>query len=190
MKLLTAIIVVGILAVTGSAAVIATAKPEKPSVVTYQGKTIKWWAKRAVKARTDANARKKTINRWVMRATEARTDANVRGVTILRLRKSVAHNPTIDECIKLATIAYPKFTERRAWEIIKYESWMTNDPVHAKNPRSTASGLYQFLTSTFASTPYGQAGMSIWSHCASSFAAGWMHQNGRGREWAYGTVSG
>jgi hypothetical protein len=132
---------------------------------TYQGKTVQWWAKRAVQARKDANAR---------------------GQTLLRLKKTVAHSPTITECVRLATIAYPAFTERRAWQIINHES---NGNPFAKNPSSTASGLYQFLTSTFASTPYGR--MSIWSPCASSLAAGWMHQNGRGREWAIGSgISG
>jgi hypothetical protein len=129
----------------------------------YQGKTAEWWAKRAVQNRKNSNAR---------------------GVTIKRLKTSLNHNQTIQECVKLATIAYPDFTEARAWRIIRHESWMTRDPLHAKNPKSTASGLYQFLTSTFASTPYGRAGMSIWSACASSLAAGWMHENGRGREWA------
>ena len=131
----------------------------------YQGKTAQWWAKRAVQNRKNANARE---------------------VTIRRLKKSALHSPTIEECVTLATIAYPKFKEKRAWQIIHHESW-TSGKQFAKNPSSTASGLYQFLISTFNSTPYGQAGMSIWSPCASSLAAGWMHQNGRGREWAIGT---
>lgn len=147
--------------------VVTTAMAERsaPNVApTYQGKSAEWWAKRAVQNRKNSNAR---------------------GVTIRRLKKSVAHSPTIEECVKLATIAYPDFTESRAWQIIYHESW-TSGKQFAKNKSSTASGLYQFLTSTFASTPYGRAGMSIWSPCASSLAAGWMHEVGRGREWAIG----
>jgi hypothetical protein len=141
------------------------AETEKPAAATYQGKSAQWWAKRAV---------------------QARKDANKRAATILRLKKSVQNSSTIQECIGLATIAYPAFTERRAWQIINHES---GGNTFAKNPSSTASGLYQFLTSTFASTPYGR--MSIWDPCASSLAAGWMHQNGRGREWAIGSgISG
>jgi hypothetical protein len=140
-------------------ATIATADTKQSQ--TYQGKSIKWWAKHTVQARKDANARAGTIK---------------------RLKKTMAHNTTIAECVKLATIAYPDFTEGRAWKIIGVES--KGNP-NAKNPHSTASGLFQFLTSTFASTPYGRAGMSIWSPCASALAAGWMHQNGRGGEWAY-----
>ena len=52
---------------------------------------------------------------------------------------------------------------------------------YAKNPTSTASGLFQFLTSTWATTPYAR--FSIWDPYANALAAGWMHANGRGREW-------
>ena len=159
MKFLTAMVVVVIFTCTAAIATADTNVTKESQ--TYQGKTIKWWAKHTVQARKDANAR---------------------AFTIKRLRKTVAHDTTIGECVKLATIAYPAFTESRAWKIIGIES--KGNP-NAKNPHSTASGLFQFLTSTFASTPYGRAGMSIWSPCASAMAAGWMHQNGRGGEWAY-----
>lgn len=43
-------------------------------------------------------------------------------------------------------------------------------------------GLFQFLPSTWRSTPYG----SRWIHSAkwNSLAAAWMHRVGRGGEWA------
>jgi hypothetical protein len=160
-KILLALVVVAALAFAS----MSTADEVTTLSATYQGKSAQWWAKRAVQARKDANAR---------------------GQTVMRLKKTMNHSPTIQECIRLATIAYPAFTERRAWQIINHES---NGNPFAKNPSSTASGLYQFLTSTFASTPYGR--MSIWSPCASSLAAGWMHQVGRGREWQIGSgISG
>lgn len=166
MKLLTAIIAVIILIVllVGGTAT-ATADSRSPSATTYQGKSAEWWAKRAVQARKDANARGKTIQ---------------------RLEKSLAHNSTIQECVKLATIAYPDLTENRAWRIIGGESrgnpkaWNKTSIWNGEH----AAGLWQFIPSTFMSTPYGKAGMSIWSPCASSLAAGWMHENGRGREWS------
>ncbi len=134
-------------------------------MTTYQGKTVQWWAKRTVQARKDANAR---------------------AATIKRLRATLAHDPSVQESIELATMVYPALTQHRAWCIIKHESWMTRDPLHARNPTaiggSHATGLYQFLTSTFHSTPYGR--FSIYSPYAQSLAAGWMHQNGRGGEWA------
>jgi hypothetical protein len=50
----------------------------------------------------------------------------------------------------------------------------------AHNP-SGASGLFQFLPSTWASTPFGS--FSIWNPFAQALAAAWMHQVGRGGEW-------
>lgn len=150
---------------------------------TYQGRTITWWANHTVQARKEANARAVTIRYLKTKMAQIRKDDAAQAKTIKRLKMSMTHDPTLEECVKLATIAYPSFSESRAWRIIKRESW-TSGKQFAKNPTSTASGLYQFLTSTFASTPY--ASMSIWSPCASSLAAGWMHENGRGGEWAYG----
>jgi hypothetical protein len=52
--------------------------------------------------------------------------------------------------------------------------------VFAGNP-SGATGLFQFMPSTWASTPYG----SRWIYSArwQSMAAAWMHSVGRGGEW-------
>jgi soluble lytic murein transglycosylase-like protein len=52
----------------------------------------------------------------------------------------------------------------------------------ARNVSSAASGLFQFLPSTWLTTPYRWR--SIWSAKWSSLAAGWMHAAGRGGEWA------
>lgn len=43
-------------------------------------------------------------------------------------------------------------------------------------------GLFQFLPSTWATTPYG--GRWIYSAKWNSLAAAWMHRVGRGGEWA------
>lgn len=53
------------LALTPRWALGADAPPRtaKAAQVTYQGKPIRWWAKRAVQARKDANARGRTIRR-------------------------------------------------------------------------------------------------------------------------------
>jgi hypothetical protein len=53
---------------------------------------------------------------------------------------------------------------------------------HAVNP-SGASGLFQFMPSTFAKTPPGRAGGSIWDPSANSQAAAWMYSQGRQGEW-------
>jgi Transglycosylase SLT domain len=62
--------------------------------------------------------------------------------------------------------------------IIRVES--RGDPT-ARN-RSGASGLGQFLPSTWASTPQGKAGLSVFNPAANTAAIAWMVDNGRARE--------
>jgi hypothetical protein len=49
---------------------------------------------------------------------------------------------------------------------------------------SGASGSAQFMPSTFASTPMGKAGMSIWRVATQFHAMAWMWSVGRRGEWA------
>jgi len=58
-----------------------------------------------------------------------------------------------------------------------------NNPL-AFNRISGASGLLQFLPSTWRSTPQGRAGMSIWDAVAQWAAGRWMINQGRVREWS------
>ncbi len=51
----------------------------------------------------------------------------------------------------------------------------------ALNPSSQASGLFQFLPSTWATTPF--ADQDIFDPVASANAAAWMWDNGRRNEW-------
>nr|CAA9561093.1 MAG: hypothetical protein AVDCRST_MAG87-1583 [uncultured Thermomicrobiales bacterium] len=51
----------------------------------------------------------------------------------------------------------------------------------AVNPTSQASGLFQFIPSTWATTPY--ANEDIFDPVANARAAGWMWDNGRRNEW-------
>jgi hypothetical protein len=53
----------------------------------------------------------------------------------------------------------------------------------AKNA-SGATGLFQFMPSTFASTPQGQAGASITDPVASAQAAAWMYSQGQQGAWS------
>ncbi len=128
---------------------------------TYQGKGVRWWARRAVQARKDANAR---------------------GQTIRRLQASLRHRwqDTSLEAIAYASTAYGvsyQTLRRKAY----CETGGTFDP-YAKNRSSSASGLFQFLTSTWASTPYAR--FSIFDPYANALGAAWMHDVGRGGEWA------
>jgi hypothetical protein len=49
------------------------------------------------------------------------------------------------------------------------------------NSASGASGLFQFLWSTWRSTPF--ASFSVFDPYANALAAGWMEARGRGSEW-------
>jgi hypothetical protein len=53
----------------------------------------------------------------------------------------------------------------------------------ARNPRSGAAGLFQFLPGTWAGTPQGRAGASVYDPLAARAAARWMLAQGRAREW-------
>jgi soluble lytic murein transglycosylase-like protein len=63
---------------------------------------------------------------------------------------------------------------RRAW----CES--RNNP-RAYNASSGSSGLFQFIPSTWATTPYARR--SIWSAHYNALAAAWMVRVGRSGEW-------
>jgi soluble lytic murein transglycosylase-like protein len=47
-----------------------------------------------------------------------------------------------------------------------------------------AEGLFQFMPSTFAATPQGKAGESIWDPAASAGAAAWMYSRGDQNQWS------
>lgn len=98
----------------------------------------------------------------------------------LRRQVRARHQPSSLNAIALASTAYEvsyATLKRKA----RCETGGTFSP-YAKNPHSTASGLFQFLTSTWATTPYAR--FSIWDPYANALAAGWMHRNGRGNEWS------
>jgi len=93
----------------------------------------------------------------------------------LRQRRTLLSSTSVREAIDLAAATYGNGAT--LWRKARCESGFNP---YAHNA-SGASGLFQFIPSTFASTPYG--GMSIWSPYAQALAAGWMHEHGRGGEW-------
>jgi hypothetical protein len=98
---------------------------------------------------------------------------------VRRLQRVVLHKPTVVEAINLACATYGNCST--LWRKARCETGGTFSPT-AKNRSSDASGLFQFLGSTWDSTPYGR--FSVWSPYANALAAGWMHQQGRGGEWS------
>ena len=66
-------------------------------------------------------------------------------------------------------------------DMLRVATCESNLDPSAVNSSSGASGLFQFMPSTFASTPY--ADQSIFDATASANAAGWMWSVGRRNEW-------
>ena len=60
-----------------------------------------------------------------------------------------------------------------------YDAAATGKAAAADGER--AEGLFQFLSSTWATKPYAQ--FSPYNPLAAALAAGWMHAHGRGGEW-------
>lgn len=79
-------------------------------------------------------------------------------------------------CIKFASMKYGQDYGAMV-RVARCESGLNP---YARNP-SGASGLFQFMPSTWQTTPYGHK--SIWSARWQSLGAAWMHQQGRGNEW-------
>jgi len=94
-----------------------------------------------------------------------------------RLRRELLHRSSAVEAINLTCAVYGWCST--LWRKAECETGGTFSPT-AHNA-SGASGLFQFLPSTWASTPFAR--FSIWSPYANALAAGWMHEQGRGSEW-------
>lgn len=103
--------------------------------------------------------------------------------TLRSTRRVLRQSPHVVEAVNLACATYGYCST--LWRKAGCETRGTFDP-RSWNPTSVggehASGLFQFLPSTFDSTPYAR--FSIWSPYANALAAGWMHVHGRGGEWA------
>lgn len=83
----------------------------------------------------------------------------------------------VTRCIDRAAMRWrvsAAMLKRKAWCESRYNPFASN---------GTHFGLFQFLPSTYATTPYVRRG-SVWSAKWNSLAAAWMHHVGRGGEWA------
>lgn len=75
---------------------------------------------------------------------------------------------------------HPWSLARRLDCVISRESHWTPGAV---NPRSGAAGLAQFLRSTWATTPQGQAGLSVFDPFANIDGAAWLAEHVGFRQW-------
>lgn len=116
--------------------------------------------------------------RWAARYRHARHELAQLRRRLRAERRVLLVDPHVVEAINLACATYGYCST--LWRKAGCETGGTYDP-DARNP-SGAAGLFQFLGSTWNSTPYGR--FSVWSPYANAMAAGWMHAHGRGGEWA------
>jgi soluble lytic murein transglycosylase-like protein len=98
------------------------------------------------------------------------------GVDAYTYLRSTGELPPVRDTSSVATPA--ALPSARVECIVRVESH--GDP-SARN-RSGASGLGQFLPSTWASTPQGRAGLSVFNAAANRAAIAWMLSVGRARE--------
>lgn len=148
-----------------------TAGASSPTQRDWQS-AYRYWHGAAVRQRHRADDLQRRLTRRVLevRALQGR---------LKQAAQRRAHQPDSLEAIRLASIAYG--VDYGQMEAIASCETGGSFSRYSKNPRSTASGLFQFLTGTFAGTPYGRE--SIWSPYANALAAGWMMAHGRRGEW-------
>lgn len=96
-----------------------------------------------------------------------------------RLERVLRHDDSVQEAINLAAFAYG-VDPGRMTRIAFCESRFS--PV-AVNGTSGASGLFQFLPSTWNSNRYGAAGFSVWSPLASALGAAYHMSRYGDRAW-------
>ena len=126
-------------------------------VVAYQGHGAEWWHWQTVLLeRENAVLRRKIAT------------LNTGG---LPLRRAADHG------LRLAAVVYG-VPYRNLRAIAECESGVW--PL-AKNRSSTASGTLQFLDSTWARTPFGRAGFSVFDPFANALAGAWLMDYDRGR---------
>ena len=115
--------------------------------------------------------------KWALRFRHERQLVDRLRRRLARQRYVVVHDPSVAEAIGLAAATYGHGDE--LWRKARCESGLNPG---ARNLSSAAGGLFQFLGSTWRSTPYGRFDPN--SPYANALAAGWMHANGRGGEWS------
>lgn len=95
-----------------------------------------------------------------------------------QLKRAIRFDPEVKAAINLACTVYGNCST--LWRKAGCETGGTFSR-WAKNRHSTAKGLFEFLDTTWTSTPFGT--FSVYDPYANALAAGWMHEHERGGEW-------
>jgi len=155
-----ALLIVCVIAAVAFVAVGAAQPDRKPAVSMFRGHSAGYWN---WQLRTERKAHRRTKR------------------SIASLRRAFVHRPSSREALRLASVVYGvPYSELLAVSLC--ETGGTLDE-RTYNGSSAASGLLQFLPSTFRRTPFG--GEDIFSPYANALAAGWLwRSDGRSfREW-------
>ncbi len=91
------------------------------------------------------------------------------------------HSKTEDEIVAIIREAARAFAQPEE-DLVRVGRCESNLDPNAVNPDGPYFGLFQFLRSTWASTPF--ATRDIFDPVANAHAAAWMWQQGRRGEWA------
>lgn len=149
-------------------ALIATARAARPVAhshavvsVRVDGKPVRWWAARARQNGRDL--------RW--QQTHARRLEHRLRVRLVPVENAYEH------AAELAATVYGV----DAGMLIRKGRCESSGWTRFLNTVTGAAGPWQFLRSTWASTPF--AAFSPYDPVAAALAAGWMHHVGRGGEW-------
>ncbi len=95
------------------------------------------------------------------------------------VRKASAQTAEVADAIEYGiSLGLPR---QWAWRVAFCESRYSPG---AYNRSSGASGLYQFIPSTWRSTPQGRAGMSPFDPYANAEAAAWLYRNYGAGQWS------
>jgi uncharacterized protein YraI len=90
-------------------------------------------------------------------------------------------NAGSNDIVSIIYAAADRYGQPRA-DMLRVARCESNLNPRARNASSGASGLFQFIPSTWQSTPYRD--QNIFDPWASANAAGWMWANGRRNEWS------
>jgi uncharacterized protein YraI len=108
----------------------------------------------------------------------------VDGTTLIRLEDYVDPGPATTQEAEIIAIIYAaadRWGQSRT-DMLRVARCESNLKLNAVSSAG-ALGLFQFMPSTFALTPNGKAGESIFNAWSSADAAGWMWANGMRHHW-------